>query len=141
QEDNLPIDLLNWISSHHNDGKRIFVANAWRLISFENEDLYGLDMCIEVARRLVENSFQVAFVFLIGDSAGDIDVNLYRSRLKEYCLESNFLIYEGNVSFVKLMENADYVLRPTNTDGDALSIREGLFFGKTVIASDVAVRP
>src|SRR5690606_7512387 len=44
-------------------------------------------------------------------------------------------------SFISLIEQADIILRPTNTDGDALTVREGLFLGKKVIASDVVKRP
>ena len=39
------------------------------------------------------------------------------------------------------MENSDLVVRPTNTDGDSLSIREAIFLGKPVITSDVVERP
>lgn len=39
------------------------------------------------------------------------------------------------------MLESDIVLRPTNSDGDALTIREGLLFEKKVIASDVVSRP
>ena len=45
------------------------------------------------------------------------------------------------MSFVRLINHSDIVLRTTNTDGDALTIREALYFGKTVIASDVIGRP
>jgi hypothetical protein len=33
------------------------------------------------------------------------------------------------------------VIRPTNTDGDSLTIREGLYLNKIVLASDVVQRP
>ena len=33
------------------------------------------------------------------------------------------------------------MVRPTNTDGDALSIREAMYFKISVIASDVTTRP
>jgi glycosyltransferase involved in cell wall biosynthesis len=39
------------------------------------------------------------------------------------------------------MEQSDIVLRPTNTDGDSLTIREALFLGKPILASDVVARP
>jgi hypothetical protein len=40
-----------------------------------------------------------------------------------------------------LIDSSDIVLRPTNTDGDALTIREGLYLNKSVLASDVVERP
>ena len=42
---------------------------------------------------------------------------------------------------MKLIECSDIVLRPTNTDGDALTVREALFLGKKVLASDIVERP
>jgi hypothetical protein len=39
------------------------------------------------------------------------------------------------------MEQADLVVRPTNTDGDSLSIREAIFLNKPIISSDVVKRP
>ena len=39
------------------------------------------------------------------------------------------------------MEEADIVLRPTNFDGDSLTVREALMLGKPIVASDVVVRP
>ena len=39
------------------------------------------------------------------------------------------------------MQQSDIIVRPTNTDGDSLTIREGLFLNKKVLASDVVKRP
>jgi hypothetical protein len=56
-------------------------------------------------------------------------------------MQDYFLLLNQEISFVNLIAASDIVVRPTNTDGDALTIREGLFLGKTVIASDVVTRP
>lgn len=56
-------------------------------------------------------------------------------------LQENFLLLNENLSFVRLIEQADIVLRPTNTDGDALTVREALYLGKPIIASDIVNRP
>jgi hypothetical protein len=61
--------------------------------------------------------------------------------IKKLNLNECFLLLNENLSFVRLIEQADIVLRPTNTDGDALTIREALYLNKTVIASDVVKRP
>ena len=68
-------------------------------------------------------------------------VEKYKRKIAEYHLEKNILIWEESLSFVRLILESDLVLRATNTDGDALSLREALFFEKTVIASDVVDRP
>ena len=51
------------------------------------------------------------------------------------------MLVHADLSFVKLIKYSDLVLRPTCTDGDALTVREALFLGKPVIASDIVSRP
>jgi glycosyltransferase involved in cell wall biosynthesis len=134
--------ISSWISKRKNSGKYIICANAWQLKIFNNQDLYGLDMCIDVAGKLIENGIPVSFVFNVSSLA--IGENLYikyQSMINKLNLVENFLLLSENLSFVRLIEQADIVLRPTNTDGDALTIREALYLGKTIIASDVVNRP
>jgi glycosyltransferase involved in cell wall biosynthesis len=40
-----------------------------------------------------------------------------------------------------VMSESDVFLRPTNTDGDAVSIREALYLGTPVVTSDAVPRP
>lgn len=65
----------------------------------------------------------------------------YKKVVEKANLQDRILILDEPLSFVRLISMSDIVLRTTNTDGDAISIREGLFMGKTVIASDVVKRP
>ena len=65
----------------------------------------------------------------------------YKKMVEKANLQDRILILDEPLSFVRLISMSDIVLRTTNTDGDAISIREGLFMGKTVIASDVVKRP
>ena len=65
----------------------------------------------------------------------------YRENIEELNIQDNYLLINENLSFVRLIEQSDIVLRLTNTDGDALTVREALYLGTTVIASDVVQRP
>ena len=40
-----------------------------------------------------------------------------------------------------MLRLTDVLLKPTNTDGDAISVREALYLGVPVVASDVVERP
>lgn len=54
------------------------------------------------------------------------------------------ILIAGNVEHavtLHLINNADILLRTTLFDGDAISIREGLFLGTPVIATDNGMRP
>lgn len=141
-EQELPAEIQAWIKKVKNGRKTIMCANAWQLEIFENEDLYGLDMCIEAVRRLKKNGFSVAFIFNVASTDKLRDTYLkYQASIKELALTEDFLLINERLSFVKLIEKANIVLRPTNTDGDALTVREALFLGKPVVASDVVERP
>jgi glycosyltransferase involved in cell wall biosynthesis len=141
-EPDLPANVSDWITIRKNNGKVIICGNAWRLKIFNNEDLYGLDMCIDVASKLIGSGFPTSFVFNVSSLDGDENLFFkYKSMVEKLDLRENFLLLNENLSFVKLIEQADIVLRPTNTDGDALTVREALFLGKPIIASDIVNRP
>ena len=137
----LPIGIRKWIKTKKDDGYFICCANAWRLDTYNNQDLYGLDLCIETAKRCKDNNIKIAFLFIVSDKGGKLQIDEYKRLIEIYNIEDVFLIYDTSLSFIKLIIESDIVLRPTNTDGDALTVREGLFFGKAVIASDIVKRP
>ena len=56
-------------------------------------------------------------------------------------LRQNVMLVTKPISFLRVMKASDVVLRPTNTDGDSITIREALYFSKAIVASDCAVRP
>jgi glycosyltransferase involved in cell wall biosynthesis len=141
EEAELPHDIVEWINAKKALGYKICSANAWRLDSHKNEDVYGLDLCISSAIQLRDQGIKAAFVFIVCEDSGVIPVSKYRNLIRDAGLENCFLLFESPVSFIKLILQSDMVLRPTNTDGDALTVREGLYLGKIVIASDVVIRP
>ena len=138
----LPVTVAEWLRRAKENNSIIICANASKLDLFNNEDLYGLDMCIEVARRLKEKRLSVSFVFIV--SAADPSTGSFAKNFKliaDLGLQEYFMLVNERLSFVRLIENADIVLRPTNKDGDALTVREAIFLGKTALASDVVERP
>ncbi len=140
-EAEIPAEVANWIEQRKKQGYKIAVANAWRLDKHEEEDLYGLDLCIMAAKKNKEIGIKAAIIFVVSDGSGVIKTEQYKKMISEFALEDRFLVWEAPLSFIKLIIHTDIVLRPTNTDGDALTVREGLFLGKPVVASDVVIRP
>jgi glycosyltransferase involved in cell wall biosynthesis len=141
-EPEIPEAVDQWIQKTKAAGRQIMCANAWQLEIFAGEDLYGLDMCIEAIDILKKQGYAVAFIFNVASTDKLKDLYLkYQARIKELGLEDNFLLINERLSFVKLIEKTAIVLRPTNTDGDALTVREALILGKPVVASDVVERP
>lgn len=141
-EVDLPDKIITEITKMKDDGKTILVANAWQLEIFKGEDLYGLDMCIEAISNLKRMNVKAGFIFNVSstDKLKDVYLN-YQAKIIELGLKDDFILINEKLSFVKLIEKTDIVLRPTNTDGDALTVREAIYLGKPVVASDVIDRP
>lgn len=130
------------IQQARNNNKVIICANASRLGLHNNQDLYGLDMCIEVTKRFIQKGLPVSFIYTVSALESGAELfNKNKALIAELGLEDHFMLISEKLSFVRLIENADIVVRPTNTDGDALTIREALFLGKPTLASDIVERP
>jgi glycosyltransferase involved in cell wall biosynthesis len=142
EEPSLPENIAHLISKSKQEGKVIICANAFRLEKYKNQDLYGLDMCIEVANRLLKKDRSFIFIYIVSsiDNKAD-DYTKMEQLINQSKLSNNFFLRNEKLSFVKLMQDSDIIVRPTNTDGDSLTIREGLFLNKKVLASDVVERP
>lgn len=145
EEPQLPSEIVKWI-----DEKKvcpdtyIMTSNAYRLMLHDGCDLYGLDMCIEAIKILKEKSQPLNYCLLfVLASNPDQQERLagYKEIIAKNGLNNQILIWEQPASFVRILQKCDLVLRTTNTDGDAVSIREALFLGKPVVASDVVQRP
>jgi len=122
--------------------KTIICANASRLDSYNGEDLYGLDIAVEATKKLVDAGIQVDLIYIVSSlDTGEDRFQKAQHLIQQYQMQSSFLLINEKASFVKLIEQSDIVIRPTNTDGDSLTIREGLYLNKIVLASDVVQRP
>lgn len=142
EESCLPDHIAQWIKTAADNNHKVICSNAWRLDVFNNEDLYGLDLCIEVTDRLLKKGYLVKFIFNIATiDKYAASYKQYQEKINSMNLDNHFLLINEQLSFVRLMEQSDVFVRPTNTDGDSLSIRESLFLGRKTLASDVVQRP
>lgn len=140
---NKELDTKGELQHFLDQGKKIISANSFRLDLYNNKDLYGLDICIEVARLFKRNCEDFAIIFIVASLKGK-SLQLYKKYsdiIKNERLEDYILIYPRKIDFVALIEKSDLVIRPTLTDGDALTIREALYKNVPVVASDVIQRP
>lgn len=140
EEPQLSTEIETWINGvREKEGAYLMCSNAWNLVMHNGEDLYGLDMCIEAMKEL-DKKFYLLFI-VASNTEQQARMAGYKEQIKANGLEENILIWEQPVSFVRLLQQCDLVLRTTNTDGDAVSIREAIYFGKPVLASNVVKRP
>jgi glycosyltransferase involved in cell wall biosynthesis len=138
----IPTAIQNDIETARKNGKCIIVANASRLDNFNGEDLYGLDISVDAAIRMKKKNLNFCFIFTVSEL--DHGKEKYESAIaaiEKNGLQNDFYLHNGVISFPKLIVESDIVIRPTNTDGDSLSVREAIYFGKPIVASDVVTRP
>lgn len=131
-------ETKDFIGSH----SPLIVANAFQLVFYRGVDLYGLDMCVELTVNLKKKFPDVGFLFaLANDNEETKYLNQNKQLISNLGLQRNFHIMTGQKQLWPILRKANLMVRPTNTDGDALSIREAIHFGCHTIASDVCVRP
>lgn len=133
--------IIHFISRARKKSKKILVSNAFRIVEHNGVDLYGLDICLDVfsAHKCYENA---VLIYIISDPSVNPDkIKKYKSFIEEKKITSSVLIHCGAIDFCHLLKLADASIRATNTDGDAISIRESLYLGVPCIASDCTKRP
>ncbi len=125
-----------------------FLVSANGAISFNNnEDLYGIDLLIELIRKLKTCRKDVKLIIaLLGAENQNETEKKYYNELKHIInkldLQKDIFIYEvKDTEFYPILKKSKLFIRPTNTDGDAISVREALYYKVPSIASDVVQRP
>lgn len=133
----VPKKIWDFIKNH----KPIISANAFKIVFYNDEDLYGLDMCIDLCANLKTKYPEIGFIFCLPD-IGDYDYfDEMKQKIREKGIESNFLFQTKACQLYPILMKSDVFVRPTNTDGDAISLREAFYLKKPSVASDVVQRP
>ncbi len=143
-----PVDLTGQnlpatISALRKKHQYLLATNAFRLAFHRGEDLYGIDLVVEATGRLVnESRLDVAAVVLLPDAGDTGYLDRLRARVAELNLTERCIFYcEPLAETAVLWQNADIVIRATNTDaGDSLTVLEALACGTPAIASDCVIR-
>lgn len=120
----------------------VFSGYANSLIEYHGEDLYGIDMMIELIHTLNLKGYNVGIIILITEISDERKFEAYKKSIRDYNLEAKVIIVTHPIEEASSLYIAsDAYLRPTNTDGDSFSIWESLYFGVPVLASDATQRP
>lgn len=130
--------VREFVSAH----QPLLVANG-KVSQFKGEDLYGIDMLTALAGRLRGDYPRLGIVVSLSDN--DPRAMSYLTKqaaIAQQVGASGALFFSTDPGpLFPLLQIADLFLRPTNIDGDANSVREALYCGKPVVASDAAERP
>jgi glycosyltransferase involved in cell wall biosynthesis len=112
--------------------KIIFCTNAFGVSYDKNKnEIYGINDLVKIFNSLSNQQL------IISDPSGK-----YKSYISlKQDISSNILFINYSHDFIQVIKQTDCFIRATTTDGDSLSVKEALFYGKTVIASDCVSRP
>lgn len=129
----LPENEEKAIMSLKNDMSSLFCTNASRLnYDKHGNDIYNIKKLIEVF-----NGFD-NLGLVISDPSGTYKRDLLKTG---YQVNENVLLLSFPHDFNAVISLSDTFIRFTTTDGDALSVKEALYFGKNVLATNVVDRP
>ena len=135
-------DSISAIKKWGSQFEYILSGYAYRLSFYKGGDLYGVDLMVELISRLKLKKINAGLVLLI-----NLEENAYliqiKRRIKELKIVDSIKLVDINdgIDAVALWRYSDIYLRPTNTDGNSVSVMEALQVGTTVVASDCVERP
>jgi glycosyltransferase involved in cell wall biosynthesis len=135
----LPAYVRDFLSAH----SPVLSTYAWKLtIDEQGVDMYGFDHCIEMIGALKADFPNIGLGIslpLVAEAGYFSDL---RARIAASGIEDNVLFITEPLDEVHLLWLAsDVFVRATNTDGDAVSVREALNLRVPVVASDASARP
>lgn len=132
----MPAYIQQYIDRH----TPLLCATSWVGKTYQGSDLYGVDMMMELVSRLKRDYPDIGLILTVlgGD---DEAIKQTVESAHRHVGDRILMITEPLDDFSRIVHSGSLFLRPTNTDGDAVSVREALHLGTPVIASDVVSRP
>jgi glycosyltransferase involved in cell wall biosynthesis len=121
----------------------VLATYAWKLtIDARGVDVYGFDLCLETVRRIKGEFPGIGLAISLPQVANVDYFRDLKARIADFGIEENVLFITEPLDEVHLLWQAsDVFIRATNTDGDAVAVREALDLHVPVVASDASSRP
>jgi len=137
--DELSKELATFLTAH----SPVLSIYGFRYSIKDGIDLYGFDMALVLLSHLTINYPMAGLILVIpGVKNAPESIAPLRRQAAALQLEQHVLfVTEGAEANVRIFAESDLYVRPTTTDGDAVAVREALFFGVPVVASDASFRP
>lgn len=130
--DKLDLNVERTLIRKKKQYKFLFCTNAWRA-SFDKygTETYGIIGLLTIFKGL-------EYGLVVSDPSASYSHKINKEKIN---IPPNIYFITGNHDFNAVLQLCDAFLRTTSTDGDSLSVREALYLGKPVLASDVVDRP
>lgn len=125
--------LKNKISFLRNVYSIVFCTNAYNMSYDSNgSEIYQIIMLIRIFREVKQKAL------IISDPSGAYKEYVIKTKEE---INDNILFISCIHSFFEVLKLSDVLLRITSTDGDSLSVKEAIYLGKNIIATNVVERP
>lgn len=109
---------------------------------YNGVDLYGVDMALSLVAKLKNNMASVGLIVCIPGRKDQSILNDYKQFVESNNLNDQVYFQLDKIDdCASLWSLSDIYLRPTNTDGDSLAVREALDVSCVTVASDCVSRP
>jgi glycosyltransferase involved in cell wall biosynthesis len=133
-----PSELQSFAGLH----SPLFLASC-QMVTSDGDDIYGVRLLLDMMSILTTKLPKAGLILWAYDARSHHMNSLpsLRADLKKRSLESQVVVHRGTEQLWPTMKICDVFLRPSTTDGDSNAIREAVFLGKPVVASDCVARP
>jgi glycosyltransferase involved in cell wall biosynthesis len=132
----IPASTWQFIAEHH----PVVSVCAFQFGFYKGEEIYGIDMCVELCSELKKQYPQIGFVCAVAEVGDATYFKEIQKRIKQKNIENNFHFVLEPCEFYPLLPKSDLFVRPTCTDAYGVSVAEAIHFGVPAVASDVCER-
>jgi len=133
----VPQYIWDFMADHDN-----LITATGSLIPYKGLDLYGVHLMIQLLKEIKKRYSNIGILFSVAGHCDSGYLKKIKKKISSYCLNDDFLIVkENDLQFYPILKKSDIFIRPSLADGDAVSVREALYFNIPTIASDICQRP
>ncbi|MGD0552223.1 MAG: glycosyltransferase family 4 protein [Sedimentisphaerales bacterium] len=136
QAGELPNYVKEFVASH----TPRLCAVGWIGSIYKGEEVYGTDMMVELVERLKADYPDIGLILSL-NGGDETKIEQFIKNCRRRLSDSMLVIAESLKEVSPVIRDCDVFVRPTNTDGDSVSIREALYLGTPVVSSDAVPRP
>lgn len=136
-------DLSNtYTSLLNNDSRNIILTSAFQPnLDTQGNDIYTIELLIDIFENLCQKYTNYYFVIAIANYPKTEFSEKIKKKLETLNgLYSNLIFLENGKKIWPLLKVTKLFIRATTTDGDSISLKEALYFGAPVLASNVVPR-
>lgn len=121
--------------------RKLIVSNASNLVIEDGVDLYGIDLCINLLNKIVNEDKIDAGLLLFISKVSDYE---YLRKLERAIFNkglSDFIYFNiGDSELWPIFSISDLSIRATSKDGFGISVAESIYLNCPCVASDVCKR-